>query len=102
GGVAHAHRRAPHVETRHVGPMTDAIAGSREDRAISLAHAPQEAVVVRVLVSGLEDVVIHVLRRLSNRNGVLPHLLELEPRERTRRLLEERLIHPECALVAGI
>ena len=58
--------------------------------------------VVRVFVSGLEDVVVHVLRRLTDRYRGAPHLLELEPGEGPRRVLEEGLIHPEGDLLTRV
>ena len=58
--------------------------------------------IVRVFEPGLEDVVVHVLRRLTDRDGVATHLLELEPGEGPRRVLEEGLIHPEGDLLARV
>jgi len=75
--------------------MTDPVSGSREQRPIPLANAPKEPVIVRVLVAGLEDVVVHILRGLPDRDAISPHLFELKPSERARRVLEERLIHPD-------
>jgi len=57
-------------------------------------------VVVRILISRLEDIVVHILRGLPNRDAILAHLFELEPRERAGRVLEERLVHPDRDLLA--
>jgi hypothetical protein len=73
--------------------VADPVSRSGEQGTVSLADAPQEAVVVRVLVSGLEDVVVHILGRLTNRDRIVARLLELEPRQRARRVLEEGLVH---------
>ena len=101
-GVAAEHRLPGHVEALHVGPMTDPVSGSREQRPIPLADAPKEPVIVRVLVAGLEDVVVHILGGLPDRDAILPHLFELKPGERARRILQERLVHSHRDLAAGM
>src|SRR5439155_17722755 len=98
--VAAEPRISGHVEVLHVSPMTDPVSGSREQRPVSLADAPKEPVIARVLVAGLEDVVVHILGGLPDRDAILPHLFELKPGERARRVLEERLIHPDRDLFA--
>ncbi len=85
-----------------MGPVANSVPGAGEDRPVPLACASQETVVVRVLVSGLQDVVVDVLRRLAHRDGRPPHLLELEPGERPRRILEEGLVHLQRDFLAGI
>jgi hypothetical protein len=58
--------------------------------------------IVCILETGLEDVVIDVLRRLANRDAVLGHLLELEPSERAGRILQEGLVHAERDFLARL
>src|SRR5207245_4617105 len=70
-GVAAEHRLPGHVEPLHVRPVADSVAWSREEGAVPLADAPEEPVVVRILISRLEDMVFHLLRGLPNRDEIL-------------------------------
>ena len=96
------HGLAGDVVGLHVGPVADPVSGAGEDRPVPLAGASQETVVVRVLVSGLQDIVIDVLRRLAHRDGRPLHLLELEPGQCPRRILEEGLVHLQRDFLAGV
>src|SRR5436853_497902 len=96
------HALAGDVVGLHVGPVADPVPGAGEDRPVPLAGASQETVVVGVLVSGLQDIVIDVLRRLAHLDGRPLHLLELEPGKRPRPLLEQGLAHPPRGVLAGV
>jgi len=82
--------------------MADPVPRPGKDRAVPLTHTPEESVVVCIFEPGLKDVVVDVLRRLTDRDAVFAHLLELEPRERARRILQKGLVHAERDFLAGL
>jgi hypothetical protein len=94
-------RLARLAEALHVDRVADAVAGAAVPDAEALAGAPQELVIVGVLVILLDQVVVDILRRELGSGALQADGLELEHDQRPGRVLGEGLIDPERDLASG-
>jgi hypothetical protein len=84
-----------------VDVVGDAVAGAGIVDSVAGRERLQVAVLIHVLVVGLQDVVVHVNHRERNLDALGPQTLELQGGHRARGVLDEDLIYFKVNVLSG-
>ena len=94
-------RLARLAEALHVDRMADAVARTAVPQPEAPAGAAQEQMVVGILVVGLQEVVVDVLRRQLGLDPLDPHRLQFQHHQRAQHILQKGLIDLQCDFSTG-
>ncbi len=99
--VGAEHRQAGAAEALHMHLMRDAVSRTAEVDAVAGAGGLQVAMIVGVLVVGLQQVVVDVLGGQVDLHPLKPQGLELEHGHGPRRVLQQGVVDADGDLLAG-